>query len=213
MWRVKATIDRTNGETTVNKRAVSHYVAWAVLIASLCAPAVADSAEPARLTNLFGGLSSSTSLVLNSNDTYKTSGIAFGADWQFPVNERFSLNPFFGTDIGNVSGSTYDGWQAHHFLLGVDARWWPLAGYHMGADVAYANETLVPRGGSAGSTTGGSGLGFGVTLGSEIDIGKPDNLIIQLRYFSVPRLKVFSDTGVKFSAVRLALGYRFQGFD
>lgn len=174
-----------------------------VLNASLVA-----EAEPAQGAGYFGGFAHNTDAVVAFNDEYTSSGFAFGVDYQLPMGEAFSVNPFIRGDFGSVSGGAADGFTAEHFLLGAEGRWWFADQGFVGGALTFIDETLTQESGSTLFKNSGSGIAIAISAGGEIELSESGNLIIQMQVWSAPGLGVFPDTDVDLRSIRLEIGYR-----
>jgi hypothetical protein len=166
-----------------------------MLFALLTGTAVA---EPKNGFGLNAGLASH-SRECNGCAGSSTSGLSLGLDYQFALSDTFSISPFLMTSAEsskNVSGTTVG-----HGIVGVQLRYWAgdvFFGGHLGG----YSEVLS----SGGVSLSGSGGGAGLVAGWE----KPDGGLYVMGQLDSATVRYSGLADVKFSALRLSVGYRWK---
>jgi len=141
-----------------------------------------------------GGVSSrDSSLYGNSN------GGLVGADVQFMVNDRWSLNPYLL--LG--SESTDSSFDLVHGEGGVQVRYWMTGNWFLGGEV-FEQDSLLKRGGTVGTSTYGPGIG--VLAGWESD--SHWSVMLATKYMNMPGT-VYGAVSYRSEAL-LLIGYRFH---
>ena len=154
---------------------------------------------------------SRTTMTPSDSPQFDSSGPGLGIDFQFPVGDSFSVNPFFLsfkedgdapiTDgMGNIIGSTLA--KLDNKIAGLQLRYW-LDGVFLGAHAGrYSTTISFPD--FAGLRQKLSDTGFGAVIGWEGESG----FTLVLQYDTVTY-----DSGggaeVEFKSLRGLFGYRF----
>lgn len=130
--------------------------------------------------------------------TYNTTGMTFGMDYQFALNEQWSLSPFLMSSI--ESSNTAGNVTFAHGILGLQLRYWigdAFVGGHFGK---YSELTTFSLLGIAAF-----GNGAGLVAGWENPNG---GFYVMGQYDSANLSDVGAD--VKISGLRLSIGYRWK---
>lgn len=139
----------------------------------LCLWAGQAQAAPDNGFGLYLGAVSSSDSSLYGTST----GGLVGADVQFMVNDRWSLNPFLL--LG--SESTDRSFDADHGEGGLQARYWMTNNWFLGGELL-EQDTLLRRGGTVGTSTYGPGIG--VVAGWESD--SHWSVLLAAKYMTMP---------------------------
>jgi len=128
-----------------------------------------------------------------------TSGLSLGLDYQFALSDKLSISPFLmtsGETSSNVSGTTVG-----HGILGVQLRYWAgdmFFGGHLGS----YSEVIT----NGGFSMSGNGGGAGLVAGWE----NPDGGMYVMGQLDSATVKYSGLSDIKFSALRLSVGYRWK---
>lgn len=185
----------------------------AALLALLALCAGTAQAAPQNGFSLNGGFISSstdqtytTGLFTGQTLTYKGGGISLGLDYQFVINENFSINPFLMTsgETVSVNNVTLYNVTSNHGILGVQFRYW-IGDVYVGGHIGSYSEQLNYRIGNAGFSTNASGGGAGLVAGWENPNG---GFYVQGQLdSSKPK---YTNANTKLIGTRLSLGYRWK---
>lgn len=150
--------------------------------------------------SFFGGIAQHDAEGAGFDSGYSSMGSSFGADYQFPFGSIFSFNPFFVTSRENADGAIAAGTRVAHQIIGAETRMHlgPIFfGLHMGRYEQVLDQPFTDEAGGSG----GSGLGFGYTLGWKLE---------NSHYFSFQFDVAESGLGGTLIGFRLQLGYRWN---
>ena len=134
---------------------------------------------------------------------FDVSGSTFGVDYQFPLGDSFSFNPFImfasedGTDSSNVPPEDF---ELDTTILALQLRYW-IGGLYLGAHAGRYETEITSTGGTDESL---SDTGFGAVLGWEGEGG----FVLSLQYDTV----TYDTSGgpeVELTTLRALIGYRF----
>ncbi|HKI99456.1 MAG TPA: outer membrane beta-barrel protein [bacterium] len=161
---------------------------------------------PAKGVGFFGGAASYTSSAkAYSGAEYKSSGLGLGVDFQYPLGDKLSVNPFYMLSA-ETSSQLVSGNSVSNDILGVQIRFWPNDNLFVGAHLGLYGQSVDAPSVSAS----GSGFGFGVAAGYEQEINQKIILLANLQYDSASSLSVFSDTDIDLTGTRLNIGVRIK---
>lgn len=170
-------------------------------------------AEPAMGLGLFGSLASHSSEPTApqfSGTSYDSAGIGGGVDFQLPLGDLFSVNPFFMLSIEDSNELVGDS-AVDNSILGVQLRVWPAGGLYAGVHAGIYRQSISRSDQDNNvQSTSGSGFGFGVAAGYEVDLNPEALLIFGIQYDSASDVGVFSDTDVDVTGVRAHAGVRIR---
>lgn len=184
----------------------------AALVLALCAGTA--HAEPKNGFSVNGGVVSSTTsqtyntgLFAGQTLTYKGGGLSLGLDYQFAINEHFSINPFLMTSGESVSVNnvTFNNVSANHGILGVQFRYWPNGGAYVGGHIGSYSEQINYTFNNVTYHTNASGGGVGLVAGWENPAG---GFYVQGQLDSAKF--GYSNANTKFTDARLSIGYRWK---
>lgn len=141
--------------------------------------------------------------------SYDSKGSSYGLDVQFPVSDLVSINPFYLTssetsDVFNEA--PLDSADVTNSVLGIQVRLWPTDAFFLGAHVGSYRQSVNFKQYVAED---GSGTGYGLVGGAEVELAQKVRLFIQGQYDSVPAMDVldgFSD--VSMTGLRMHIGIR-----
>ena len=176
-------------------------VTRAAALLLLCLWGAEAQAAPDNGFGLYlGALSSSDSKLYGTS----TGGL-IGADVQFMVNDRWSLNPFLL--LGSES-TDRNGLDVIHGEGGLQARYWMTDNWFLGGEVFEQDSLLRQTSTTGGSTVGTStyGPGAGVFAGWEGD--SHWSVMLAAKYMSLPGTS-YSSLSYRSEAL-LLIGYRFH---
>lgn len=128
-----------------------------------------------------------------------TSGLSIGLDYQFALSDKFSVNPFLMSS--GESSSNLPGVGVGHGILGVQLRYWAgdaFFGGHIGSYSEVLTDGMV--------SLSGSGGGAGLVAGWE----NPNGGMYMMGQVDSATAKYSGLTDIKFSALRLSIGYRWK---
>jgi len=183
-------------------------IVGAALLA-LCAGTA--QAAPQNGFSLNGGFISSSTTDTYANGTtasYNGGGISIGLDYQFVINENFTISPFLMTsgETVSVNGTTLNNVSANHGIFGVQFRYWAGDMYVGGHIGSYSEQINIYWAGGtvSGSTSGG---GAGLVLGWENPNG---GMYVQGQIDSANLNNANPGTTTKLTGARLSMGYRWK---
>ena len=140
--------------------------------------------------------------ALGSTESYTSSGVSLGIDYQIVFPKQLTLNPFLMISSESTSLASQAGAVMGHSILGLQGRLWQgdlFVGVHGGL----YTETLSISGGT--STTSESGSGQGLVVGWE-----PTNsrwsVMLQGDYATIK----YPNQDVIWRGARLSVGYRWK---
>jgi hypothetical protein len=140
---------------------------------------------------------------------YRSAGGGAGLDVQWPLGERWSLNPFYQTTFerahlfDNLPLATA---EVIHEVIAVQARYWPTWRLYLGAHVGYYIQRVFPQGFRAEE---GSAWGVGAAFGIEPELTPRMGLILGGQYDAVKGLRVFPELNTtSLTGLRAHLGLR-----
>ena len=136
--------------------------------------------------------------------SYSSSGLSLGIDYQFALNEFFSINPFLMSSSEGVSGDLGSGIRAGHGIFGLQARYW-INDLFVGAHIASYSEVLSSSSNSRETSVSGGGGGIGLVAGWESPVG---GLFVMGQVDSAGIKYANSDN--KLNGFRLSVGYRWK---
>jgi hypothetical protein len=143
------------------------------------------------------------------NLSYDSKGSSYGLDVQFPVSDLLSINPFYLTssessDVFNEA--PLDSADITNSVIGVQVRLWPTDAFFLGAHVgSYSQSVSFTK----YASEDGSGIGYGLVGGAEVEVAQKVHLFIQGQYDSVPAMDVLtgaSDNSM--TGIRIHIGLR-----
>jgi hypothetical protein len=168
---------------------------------------LAAQCEPMKGFGAFVGLAShSGSVDYNSggSSSFKSSGLSLGVDYQFPLNQTLSINPFLMSSSESVGGDAGESYTSTgHGILGVELRYWAER-FFVGAHIGNYSEVLIATSGSGASDTSASAIGFGVTGGWQNDDGVFVAAQVDRADFK------YSNATHDTTGLRLHIGYRWK---
>ena len=137
------------------------------------------------------------------------SGVTFGVDYQFPLGESFSLNPFLmissEEEEEEISPGVTGTNEFDTTVLALQLRYW-IEGLYLGA---HAGRYEVEVTGAVGGSETFDDTGFGAVIGWEGQGG----FVLALQYdtftVEVPSMAGPSTVDVEFTTLRALIGYRF----
>ena len=139
---------------------------------------------------------------------FKSSGISFGFDYQFPIFDLISINPFYMSShetFSRVSGPFPQTGEGQNVILGVQGRLW-FGSLYVGAHTGIYGQIIRFDTGDAGW----AGNGFGVAAGYETDFGFFVNgQIDSANMESKDEATGIITADMKLSGMRMHAGYRF----
>lgn len=159
-------------------------------------------AEPKQGFGLFGGYAGH-SLSDSSGATWDTSGVSIGVDFQIPISDYLSFNPFLassGETVDNCSACT-----AGHGILGIQLRFW-LGDVFLGAHVGSYTEIRTVDTPFGTVSIDGSGSGAGGVIGWE---GSDPNVFVALQVDSAT-IDYEGGGSSDIKGTRLHIGYRWK---
>ena len=179
-------------------------IALAVMVSAMLWSNV--EARPKTGFGLFGGVASHSAdgkfrFSPITKFSYSSSGLSIGIDYQFAIGENISFNPFLVSSFEDTRGDLVSGVAARHDILGIQMRFW-VEDIFFGGHVGAYDEFLF---GASVTNTSGTGAGFGIIAGLELDSG----VIFSVQYdiFNVK----YSDAKVDLTGVRIHAGFRWGG--
>jgi len=175
--------------------------ALAAALAAVLCPATALAAPHSGVSVRLGLAGHQTeSTLFPGTKEYQSLGAAFGLDYQWPLNPRFSFNPFVSFTIEGT-GDLPEEPAVHHSLLGLEGRFW-FQDVYVGAHVGGMHQKID----ADTYDQDGSGLAFGLALGLETDEGT----YYEARFVRGSNLDFWKDTEGDVDGVRLNVGFRFH---
>lgn len=170
-----------------------------LLIATMATVALA---EPKQGFGLFGG-TASHERSSGGTSLLGSSGLSIGVDYQIPISEFVSFNPFLESSAESVESC--DGCTAGHGILGLQLRVW-LGDVFIGGHVGNYSEVITIDTGFGTFDFTGSGTGAGAVIGWE---GSDGGLFLALQVDSATISYDFAaDTDL--TSTRLHIGYRWK---
>lgn len=166
----------------------------------LAVPAV--QAGPVAGPSVFGGLAFHETEYTDGSkgDGYSSHGMNIGLDFQIPVNQGFSWNPFYALSLENSDELPQEP-SVRNGILGLEARAWyrtMFVGAHLGLyRQVVEGETYEEE---------GTGLGWGFSLG----VQGPGNLYTMGMLTRSEGLGVWQGSNVDLTGLRFRIGYRFH---
>jgi len=165
----------------------------------------AACADPKKGFGLDVGVShnsmSATSIPGGTSYSYASSGLSIGIDYQIPVSENLSVNPFLMSAGESTSGAVKPGTTAGHGILGIQLRYW-AGNVFVGGHLARYSEVLdnpnLP-------TVSAVGNGGGIVAGWE----QPDGGLYVMGQLDSAKYQ-YVDANVKLTGFRLSGGYRWK---
>lgn len=159
-----------------------------------------------------GVISSSTDVTYTSGIfagqtlSYKGGGISVGLDYQFAINENFSINPFLMTsgEAVSVNNVTLNNISANHAILGVQFRYW-MNDIYLGGQIGSYSEQLNYTVGNATYSNSTSGGGVGLVAGWE----SPNGGVYVQGQLDSASLN-YSGASTKLTGARFSVGYRWK---
>lgn len=184
--------------------------------ALLALGAGAAQAAPQSGFSVNGGIISSTTdqtyssgIFTNQTLTYTGSGISLGIDYQVPISQSLSINPFLMTsgEVVTVNNNTISSLTSSHRILGVQLRYWPGdSGAFVGGHIGRYSETLTYTFNNGISVSGsGSGGGAGLVGGWE----NPNGGFYVMAQLDSAKLG-YTNTDTRYHDFRLSIGYRWK---
>ncbi|MDH4247927.1 MAG: hypothetical protein OEW39_08925 [Deltaproteobacteria bacterium] len=184
-------------------------IGWALIVALMV---TGVALEPAwgveKGFGLYGGMASHSSkgtinpgyLGAGLSFSYSSSGTSIGFDYQFPIGDSFSINPFLMSSSETGSGDLNPGTSVGHGIFGVEIRYW-MSTVFLGFHVGNYSEVLINS--QSSTSVGGAGTGFGATIGW--DNGGGWFVSAQTDSASL----IYADANVEMSGIRLQVGYHW----
>lgn len=144
----------------------------------------------------------SASNPVGSTDSYSSSGVSLGIDYQITFPKQLTLNPFLMISSESTSLATQSSAIMGHSILGLQGRLWQ-GDFFVGVHGALYTETLTISGGA--STTSETGSGQGLVVGWE-----PTNsrwsIMLQGDYATIK----YPTQDVIWRGARFSVGYRWK---
>jgi len=160
-------------------------------------------AEPKNGFSLNAGLAShSMKDQCSFCNTYSSSGLSLGLDYQIALSNQFSISPFLMSsgETVNVSGGTVG-----HGILGLQLRYW-VGDIFFGGHVGGYSEVRTYTTGPFSISASGSGGGAGLVAGWE----NPDGGLYVMGQVDSATIKYEGSSDTKLSGFRLSAGYRWK---
>lgn len=126
-----------------------------------------------------------------------SSGLSVGIDYQIPVAENISINPFLQSSAETTSVS---GINVGHGILGGQLRYW-VDDKFFGGQIANYSEYVTN--GSVGVS--GNGIGYGLVAGWE----KPGGGLYFMGQLDSATAKYSGLPNIGLNSLRFSIGYRF----
>ncbi|MFA9460236.1 hypothetical protein [Thiohalorhabdus methylotrophus] len=178
---------------------------------SLAIP-VAAVAEPALGPSVYGGLSfhHTEPSGNRSGDSYGSTGLSFGLDYQIPQSAVFSIVPFTALSLENSDNAASSRASVNNGVAALEGRVW-YRSFFMGLHGGY----YVQEVSYSDATRKGGGFGWGLSLGTKpsasLGAGLAEGTYVMVQIDHGKNLDVGPqpDADRDIKAFRLFMGYRF----
>ena len=164
-------------------------------------------AAPRKGLGLYAGSASHTSTVTAFSDSFDSSGTSIGVDYQVPMGENVSLNPFFMSSVESASHPGLGGdASVAHGILGFQLRYWIADALFLGAHLASYSEVITNE--TTNESSAGQGFGYGIALGYEHELTEKGSLFFNYQSDSASGVSTFDNSNVDLSGTRIHIGFR-----
>lgn len=171
-------------------------------------------AQPKQGVGIFLGVAdySSETSFSGIDLSYDSDGTSFGVDFQIPLGDSISINPFFmsSSEDSKLFNEVFiNNASVTNTILGAQLRWWPVDEFFLGLHAGIYDQEIE----STFEPEAGSGFGYGFAFGIETEVTEKFSFFAGGQFDTVPSMDVlegFSDTemtGSRFHlGIRIVLG-------